>query len=137
MQDGDVLLVTGGSRGIGAAAARLAAAAGYRVALNYRADGDAAAALVAEIEDAGGSALALQADVSREQDVDRLFAELDARYGRIDALVNSAGVGGNQSAVAAFHARHGGGGGTPADLERVAVEYLRRARYRPSVVEYD
>ena len=104
MKDGDVLLVTGGSRGIGAAAARLAAAAGYRVAVNYRAQGEAAKTLVTEIEGAGGTAIAIQADVSSERDIERMFARLDERFGRIDALVNSAGVGGNQGAVAGFDA---------------------------------
>lgn len=104
MKADDVLLITGGSRGIGAATARLAAAAGYRVAINYREREDAAAELVREIEDNGGHALAIRADVSDEADIERLFAELDEAFGRVDALVNSAGIGGNQDAVANFDA---------------------------------
>ena len=104
MNDGDVLLVTGGSRGIGAAVARLAAAAGYRVGVNYRDRRDAAEALLAEIEDAGGSAVAIQADVALEADVERLFSQLEDRLGKVSALVNSAGIGGNQDAVVNFHA---------------------------------
>ncbi len=87
-----IALVTGGSRGIGAAAARLAAARGYAVALCYRSAGEAAARVVDEIERAGGRALALRADVSREEEVVELFARLDRELGRLDALVNNAGV---------------------------------------------
>jgi len=92
-----ILLVTGGSRGIGAATAILAAKRGYAVGVNFRRNGAAAAAVVAEIEAAGGRAVALQADVSRESEVLRLFAELDERLGRISALVNNAGVVERQS----------------------------------------
>ena len=87
-----VLLVTGGSRGIGAATARLAAARGYAVAVNYRSRGDAAAAVVAEITAAGGRAVALQADVSIEADVVRLFDACDRELGPLTALVNNAGI---------------------------------------------
>jgi NAD(P)-dependent dehydrogenase (short-subunit alcohol dehydrogenase family) len=86
------ILITGASRGIGAACAQLAAARGYQVCINYRADLDAAAAIVRAIEDAGGAAFAVQADVAREADVVRMFAEVDARCGRLDALVNNAGI---------------------------------------------
>jgi NAD(P)-dependent dehydrogenase (short-subunit alcohol dehydrogenase family) len=86
------ILITGASRGIGAACAHLAAARGYRVCVNYRADVDAADAIVRAIIDAGGAAFAVQADVAREADVVRMFAEVDARYGRLDALVNNAGI---------------------------------------------
>ncbi|MGB9110515.1 MAG: SDR family oxidoreductase [Telluria sp.] len=86
------ILITGASRGIGAACAMLAATRGYRVCINYRADLDAAAAAVRAIMDAGGDAFAVQADVAREADVARMFAEVDARYGRLDALVNNAGI---------------------------------------------
>jgi NAD(P)-dependent dehydrogenase (short-subunit alcohol dehydrogenase family) len=89
-----VLLVTGGARGIGAATARLAAAQGYAVAVNYRARQDAAAALVAEIGAAGGRALAIQADVAEQDQVERMFQAVEGRLGRITALVNSAGVDG-------------------------------------------
>lgn len=92
-----ILLVTGGGRGIGAATAILAAKRGYTVGVNFRRNAAAAAAVVAEIEAAGGRAVALQADVSRESEVLRLFAELDERLGRISALVNNAGVVERQS----------------------------------------
>jgi len=87
-----VLIVTGGSRGIGAATARLAAERGYAVCVNYRANETAAQAVVAEIERAGGHAIAVQADVSVEPDVVRLFESVDARLGSISALVNNAGI---------------------------------------------
>lgn len=86
------LLITGASRGIGAACAILAAERGWQVAINYRADGEAAAAIVGRIEEAGGSAFAVQADVAREDDVLRMFATLDQRCGRLDGLVNNAGI---------------------------------------------
>jgi NAD(P)-dependent dehydrogenase (short-subunit alcohol dehydrogenase family) len=86
------ILITGASRGIGAACAQLAAARGYQVCVNYRADAGAAAAIVRAITDAGGAAFAVQADVAREAEVVRMFAEVDARCGRLDALVNNAGI---------------------------------------------
>jgi NAD(P)-dependent dehydrogenase (short-subunit alcohol dehydrogenase family) len=86
------MLVTGGSRGIGAATARLAAKAGYAVCVNYR-EREAEANLVVEaIRTTEGTACAIQADVSREPEVVRLFAEMDARLGPVTALVNNAGV---------------------------------------------
>ncbi|MCW0210806.1 SDR family oxidoreductase [Achromobacter veterisilvae] len=87
-----VMLVTGGSRGIGAAVARLAARRGYAVAVNYHARADAAQAVVEEIRGAGGRAVALQADVSQEAQVVRMFRAVDEELGRIDALVNNAGI---------------------------------------------
>jgi len=87
-----VLLVTGGSRGIGAATARLAAARGYAVCLSYRSNAAAAAAVVAGIERGGGEAIAVAADVAQEADVLRLFETVDARLGRLAALVNNAGI---------------------------------------------
>jgi NAD(P)-dependent dehydrogenase (short-subunit alcohol dehydrogenase family) len=87
-----LVIITGGSRGIGAATARLAAAAGYHVALTYRTRGDAAAAVVEAIAQAGGHAEAFQADVSRESDVVRLFQQVDARFGAPSGLVNNAGT---------------------------------------------
>jgi NAD(P)-dependent dehydrogenase (short-subunit alcohol dehydrogenase family) len=87
-----VLLITGASRGIGAATARLAAARGYAVCVNYRARADAAASVVADIERIGGQGIAVQADVSIESDVVRLFAECDDRLGRLSGLVNNAGI---------------------------------------------
>ncbi|MEX8494324.1 SDR family NAD(P)-dependent oxidoreductase, partial [Sphaerotilus sp.] len=87
-----LLLVTGGSRGIGASVARLAAQQGYAVCLSYRSRGDLAEALVAQIRGDGGRALAVQADVAVEAEVVRLFERIDAELGRITALVNNAGV---------------------------------------------
>jgi NAD(P)-dependent dehydrogenase (short-subunit alcohol dehydrogenase family) len=99
-----VALVTGGSRGIGAATARLAAARGFAVCVNYARDEAAARGVVVEIERAGGRAIAVQGDVAREADVVRLFAEVDARLGRVDALVNNAGVCAVQARVEAMDA---------------------------------
>jgi NAD(P)-dependent dehydrogenase (short-subunit alcohol dehydrogenase family) len=87
-----LILITGGGRGIGAACALLAAERGYTVCINYLGDAGAAAAVVGAIEHAGGSAMAIQADVARESDVLRMFAEVDARFGRLDALVNNAAI---------------------------------------------
>lgn len=87
-----VLLVTGGGRGIGAATAILAAQRGYAVAVNYRSNDEAAAQVVAEIERNGGRAVALKADIAREDEVVRLFADLDRQLGTITALVNNAGI---------------------------------------------
>jgi NAD(P)-dependent dehydrogenase (short-subunit alcohol dehydrogenase family) len=86
------LLITGGSRGIGAATARLAAARGYAVCVNYRDNREAAEAVVADVERAGARALAVAADVAVEADVVRLFATVDAELGPLTALVNNAGI---------------------------------------------
>jgi NAD(P)-dependent dehydrogenase (short-subunit alcohol dehydrogenase family) len=87
-----VLLVTGGSRGIGAATARLAATRGYAVCVNYLRSREAADAVARAIGDAGGTAIAVAADISREADVLRLFATIDETLGPITALVNNAGI---------------------------------------------
>ena len=87
-----VLLVTGASRGIGAATARLAARQGWLVAVNYAHQGAAAEALVQDIRGAGGQALALQADVADEAQVMALFAHIDQQLGPLSGLVNNAGV---------------------------------------------
>jgi NAD(P)-dependent dehydrogenase (short-subunit alcohol dehydrogenase family) len=87
-----VLLVTGGSRGIGAATARLAGSRGYAVAVNYRSNRVAADAVVRDIEHSGGRAIAIRADVSSEADVCRLFEEVDRGLGMLTALVNNAGI---------------------------------------------
>ncbi|HEX8028226.1 MAG TPA: SDR family oxidoreductase [Vicinamibacterales bacterium] len=94
-----VVLVTGGSRGIGAATSVLAAARGYAVCVNYRANQGAADGVVATIERAGGRAIAVQADVAIESEVVRLFETCDARLGALDALVNNAGILEAQSRV--------------------------------------
>jgi NAD(P)-dependent dehydrogenase (short-subunit alcohol dehydrogenase family) len=88
----EVLLVTGGGRGIGAATALLAARKGYAVAVNYARDAQAADRVVRAISEAGGRALAIQADVADEEQVLRMFAQVDAKLGRLGALVNNAGV---------------------------------------------
>jgi glucose 1-dehydrogenase len=85
-------LVTGAASGIGRACALALARAGAAVAVNYRSTPDEARALVAEIERAGGRALAVQGDVSREADVERVFAETLSRFGTLDVLVNNAGI---------------------------------------------
>lgn len=89
---GGVLLITGASRGIGAATAALAAQAGYRVCVNYVRNQTAAKVVVDRIASAGGEAIAVQGDVSREPDVVRLFDTLDRQLGPLTALVNNAGI---------------------------------------------
>ncbi len=86
------VIVTGGSRGIGASVCRLLGADGWNVVVNYAGRAGAADAVVRDIEAAGGQALAVQADVALKADVDRLFAAGDEAFGRLDALVNNAGV---------------------------------------------
>jgi len=87
-----ILLITGGSRGIGAATARLAAQRGYIVCITYLHNQAAADAVVAGIRTAGGHALAIAADVCVEPEITQLFEHLDARVGPITALVNNAGI---------------------------------------------
>jgi 3-oxoacyl-[acyl-carrier protein] reductase len=90
---GKVALITGGSRGIGAAVARRFAAAGSPVAIGYQTRGDAAARLAADITQAGGQCLAVQGDIADADAVERMAADTVARFGRIDILVNCAGIG--------------------------------------------
>ena len=87
-----VALITGGSRGIGAATALLIGARGYHVVVNYLSNLAAAESVVRQIQAAGGSAVALHADVSDEAQVLALFARIDAELGPLRALVNNAGV---------------------------------------------
>ncbi len=87
-----IMLITGGSRGIGAATALAAAQAGYAVAVNYHSNSLAADEVVRSIRESGGQAIALQADVSREDEVMAMFARIDAKWGPLAALVNNAGV---------------------------------------------
>ena len=87
-----VIIITGASRGIGAATAKLAAARGYSVCVNFLQNQSAADAIVEEIQTKGGQAIAVVADVSREADVERLFEVVDARFGRVTALVNNASI---------------------------------------------
>ena len=87
-----VLIITGGSRGIGAAVALLAASQGYAVAVNYTANSLAADEVVRHIRVSGGTAITVQADVAVEADVLAMFKKVDAKLGRLSALVNNAGV---------------------------------------------
>lgn len=95
-----VMIVTGGSRGIGAATSLMAAKYGYAVAVNFRRNRGAAEAVVSAIEKDGGRAIAVAADVSREDDVVALFHAVDEHLGRVTALVNNAGIVDQPSAVA-------------------------------------
>jgi NAD(P)-dependent dehydrogenase (short-subunit alcohol dehydrogenase family) len=143
-----VLVVTGGSRGIGACVARQAAAKGFAVAVNYNAAKDRAEALVREIDQAGGKAVAIRADMRIEADIVRLFAETDKRLGRTTHLVNNAGVPGAmlnveemttqslndlfalnvysyflcaREAVKRMHPKHGGKGGVIVNISSAAA----------------
>jgi len=89
---GKVALVTGASRGIGRAIAQRLSRDGVAVAVNYAAQADAARKLVGEIESSGGQAFAIQADVGRVSEVVRLFDQTIARFGKLDILINNAGL---------------------------------------------
>ncbi|MBW6494791.1 MAG: SDR family oxidoreductase [Burkholderiaceae bacterium] len=141
-----VMLVTGASRGIGAEIAKLAGRSGYKVGVNWHSSEDAARAVVDEICAAGTEAVALQADVGRSDEVRRMFAELDARFGAPDVLVNNAGVTASfrveeadeerletllranvysvffcaREAVRRMSTRHGGRGGAIVNISSVA-----------------
>ena len=104
---GGVMIVTGGSRGIGAATARLAATRGYAVCVNYRRERDAAERLAKEI---GSGAIAVAGDVSDEGDVLRLFETVDCELGPVSALINNAGIVDLGTRVEAI---------TPARLQRM------------------
>ena len=95
-----VMLITGGSRGIGAATAKLAAKAGYNLCLSYLQDAKGARDLCGELIDMGATAVAYPADVAIEDDVLALFQACQARYGRLDVLVNNAGVLDQQTTLA-------------------------------------
>lgn len=86
------VLITGGSRGIGAATALMAASQGYAVAVNFASNSLAADEVVRQIRAGGGQAITVQADVASEREVTTMFEKIDARFGRITALVNNAGV---------------------------------------------
>jgi NAD(P)-dependent dehydrogenase (short-subunit alcohol dehydrogenase family) len=145
---GGVLIVTGASRGIGAACARAGALAGYRVVVNYSQNREAALSVVADIERSGGTAVAVRADVSRLPEVEQLFAETDARFGKVTALINNAGIGGEvrpveehtddtlgelfrtntysciycaSAAVRRMSPRHGGSGGVIVNISSAAA----------------
>jgi 3-oxoacyl-[acyl-carrier protein] reductase len=89
---GKVAVITGAGRGIGKAIATKLALGGATIVVNYSRSSGEAQELVNEIEGNGGSALAVQADIARQEDVQGLFAEVDARFGRLDILVNNAGI---------------------------------------------
>ena len=86
------MLITGASRGIGAATARLAAARGYAVVVNYVARKDAAEAVAADVGKAGRKALTIQADIGKPHEIARLFQAIDLEFGRLDAFFNNAGI---------------------------------------------
>lgn len=143
-----VMIVTGGSRGIGAATARLAARRGYAVCVNYRGNAEAAESVVRDIAEGGGRAFALQADVAVEAEVLRLFDSVDRELGPVTALVNNAGLTGHfsrldeadpevlrrvvevnllgvlwccRAAVRRMSTRHGGKGGGIVNLSSAAA----------------
>lgn len=94
-----ITIVTGGSRGIGAATAKLLGREGHAVCVNYVSDADAANAVVADIEAAGGRAIAVQADTANEADVVRMYETVDKELGTLTGLVNNAGINGRRSRV--------------------------------------
>jgi NAD(P)-dependent dehydrogenase (short-subunit alcohol dehydrogenase family) len=100
-----VLLVTGASRGIGAAIAKLAGTRGYDVAVNYLRDEKAAHAVVQAVRAAGRRAVAIQGDMAQEADIERTFAIIDQELGRLTHLVYNAGTTGGNSRVEAVEAR--------------------------------
>jgi NAD(P)-dependent dehydrogenase (short-subunit alcohol dehydrogenase family) len=102
MSANGVALVTGGSRGIGAATCRLLARDGWDVAVNYHTNADAAAAVVRDVEVAGRKAIAIQADTGVEADVLAMFETVDREFGTLDALVNNAGINGTKGRVEAL-----------------------------------
>lgn len=143
-----VMLVTGGSRGIGAATARIGAQRGYAVAVNYVHNRAAADEIVSAIRDSGGEAMAVQADVAAEAEVVRMFQEVDRVLGPVQALVNNAGILERQArvdeldaarltrilatnvtgsficareAVRRMSTRHGGPGGAIVNLSSIAA----------------
>lgn len=143
-----ILLITGASRGIGAATARLAGRRGYDVAVNYVRDAAAAEAVVADVTAAGGRAVAIKADVGDAAQVRELFAAVDKQLGTVDAFFNNAGIlwpharfvdisqdqltqtlglnliGGfvaNQEAVRRMSTRHGGKGGAIVNMSSMAA----------------
>src|ERR1700712_5766369 len=88
------LLVTGGSQGIGAATARLAASRGYRVAFTYQRAANLAEQVLADIRAAGGTAIAIQAEMAEEASIVSAFERVDREFGPVDAVVGNAGITG-------------------------------------------
>jgi NAD(P)-dependent dehydrogenase (short-subunit alcohol dehydrogenase family) len=115
-----VLVVTGASRGIGAAIARLGAARGYDVAINYRNDAAAAEAVAVAIRAAGGVADTFQSDVGDDQAVEDMFVLIERRFGRPGVLINNAGISGGVRAFASL---------PPAALREVIATNLLGAFY--------
>jgi NAD(P)-dependent dehydrogenase (short-subunit alcohol dehydrogenase family) len=100
------LLITGASTGIGAATAQMAAARGYDLVLNYRSNHDAAAAVAQAATKAGARVVLCAGDVANPDDIDALYAKVDAEFGRLDGLVNNAGIVDTTAKVTDFtHAR--------------------------------
>ena len=95
-----VVLITGGSRGIGAATALQAAASGWDVVISFNTNQEAADAVVAQITDMGRHAMAVQADMGNEEQIRRLFAVVDVQFGQLNALVNNAGIVSSATTVA-------------------------------------
>ncbi|MCG6952762.1 MAG: SDR family oxidoreductase [Betaproteobacteria bacterium] len=147
---GKIMVVTGAGRGIGAAVARVAGARGYDVCVNYARSQASAEAIASEIRSKGQRAIAVQADVSRDDEVKRLFAEVDRQLGRLDVLVNNAGIIGrqcrademdpallqqvfaantfsvfycNREALRRMSTRHGGRGGAIVTISSVAARH--------------
>lgn len=156
MREAPVLLVTGGSRGIGAAVCLGAAKAGWSVVVNYASNAQAADAVVAAIRQGGGSAIAVRGDVGSDADVKSIFAAADEAFGRLDGLVNNAGIVGPTQrvdemsverlermfrinvtgsilcageAVRRMSTRHGGKGGVIVNISSVAAELGSPAQY--------
>ena len=92
-----VLLIAGGSRGIGAATARLAGERGYDVAVNYKGNATAAASVVAAVKASGGKAVAIQGDMALEDDIERVFDEAAKKLGPLTHFVHSSGIIGDYS----------------------------------------
>lgn len=92
MTNSRIAVITGAGRGIGAAAARLFAQQGYSVCINYKSNAEAANTLAGDIQAAGGHCITVQADVSRESGVQKLFSTVDEELGTLDVLVNNAGI---------------------------------------------
>ncbi len=104
MTEPQIMIVTGGSRGLGAATARLAAKRGYDLCVNYLGNAEGAEAVVREAEAAGRRAIAVKADVAQEDQVARLFETVDRELGTLTALVNNAGLTGPSSRLDAVEA---------------------------------
>ncbi len=156
MRQAPVLLVTGGSRGIGAEICLGAAKAGWSVVVNYASNAAAADAVVAAIVEGGGSAIALRGDVGSDADIKAMFAAIDKAFGRLNGLVNNAGIVGPTQrvdemsverlermfrinvtgsilcagqAVRRMSTRHGGKGGVIVNISSVAAELGSPAQY--------